>query len=62
MHRLCSANGSNGGSTLRFWMVGNSQQKRTGYEIRNVPLAPSHENTERLFALFGRKNVRFLID
>lgn len=62
MHGLCASSSSNGGSTLRFWMIGNGQQKRTGYEIRNVPLAPSHENTERLFALFGRKNVRFLID
>ncbi|GAB1429568.1 DNA polymerase III subunit alpha [Ignavibacteria bacterium] len=48
--------------SIRFWITDEARRSKTGFEVRNVPIAPTQETTEKLFALFGRKNVMFITD
>ncbi len=63
LHALCLRQPAKStGCLLRFRLSSANSAVKYGYEARNVPLSPSHELTEEICAIFGRKNVRFSVD
>jgi DNA polymerase-3 subunit alpha len=54
---------TNGGmSTLHFRLMDSTGELKTHYVATNQPIACNHEISEQIMSIFGRGNLRFLMD
>ncbi len=54
---------TNGGmSSLLFRLMDSTGELKTQYVATNQPIACNHEISEQIMSIFGRGNLRFLMD